>query len=92
MLFAMNSYVMSLIICIIFSEKITRKNIINSIRLLIIICIVFLNNGAEAVTTRIMRNYGNIPLAFTVNEGQVDSQVKFTAHGSGVTCFLPQTG
>ena len=32
--------------------------------------------------------YGNIPLAFTVNQGQTDSQVRFTASGSGCSMFF----
>ena len=38
--------------------------------------------------TKILENYGKIPLVFTVNKGQVDSQVKFTTQGTGCMIFF----
>ena len=36
----------------------------------------------------IVANYGRLPLAFEVNQGQTDAQVKFTSHGSGYSLYL----
>ena len=47
---------------------------------------------AEANKAQIMENYGKIPLAFTMNQGQVDSQVKFTSRGSGCSMFFTPQG
>jgi len=37
-------------------------------------------------------SYGKIPLAFTANKGQLDSQVKFTTRGSGCQMFFTKEG
>ncbi|MFC1731113.1 SUMF1/EgtB/PvdO family nonheme iron enzyme [candidate division KSB1 bacterium] len=42
--------------------------------------------------TRVMENYGKIPLAFTKNSGQLDSRVKFTTRGNGATMFFTPEG
>ncbi len=41
---------------------------------------------------RLIESYGKIPLSFTVNQGQLDSRVKFTTRGSGCTMFFTQEG
>ena len=40
-------------------------------------------SGAIADTAQVMDNYGKVPLAFTLNRGQTDSQVKFTTAENG---------
>ena len=35
--------------------------------------------------------YGKLPLSFEANQGQAESQVKFSSHGSGYGLFLTQT-
>lgn len=40
----------------------------------------------------VVENYGNIPLAFTANYGQLDSRVKFSTRSSGTTMFFTQEG
>lgn len=40
----------------------------------------------------IVVNSGKIPLAFTANEGQINSQVKFTAAGNGAQMFFTSGG
>lgn len=47
------------------------------------------NHGRE--TTRLAQ-YGNLPLAFEVNQGQTDRRVRFLARGGGYTMFLTATG
>lgn len=61
---------------------------------LLISVAIFFSTFAYADTdnAQILENYGNIPLAFTVNEGQIDSQVKFTTSGSGCDMFFTPTG
>ena len=46
----------------------------------------------QANKARIIENYGKIPLAFTLNQGQVDSQVKFTTQGNGCSLFFTPAG
>ena len=41
-----------------------------------------------ASPAQISESYGNIPLAFTVNQGQTASDVRFTASGSGCSMFF----
>ena len=48
--------------------------------------------AAHADTAQIIENYGNIPLAFTANKGQVNSQVAFTTRGNGCTIFFTPQG
>ncbi|KPK88400.1 hypothetical protein AMJ80_11075, partial [bacterium SM23_31] len=48
--------------------------------------------SAYAQKNSISLNYGKIPLAFTENFGQYDSQVKFTTSGSGAAMFFTQEG
>ena len=40
---------------------------------------------------RVSQAYGQLPLSFEVNQGQVDDQVKFLARGSGYELFLTAT-
>jgi hypothetical protein len=49
-------------------------------------------SAAIADTAQIMENYGKVPLAFTLNRGQTDSQVKFTTAGNGCSMFFAPTG
>src|SRR6202043_4108631 len=44
--------------------------------------------AAAAAPPRISEVYGHLPLSFEVNEGQVDSSVKFLARGQGNGLFL----
>ena len=37
---------------------------------------------------RVLKNYGNLPLAFEKNQGQTDSRVKFLSRNAGYTLFL----
>ena len=48
-------------------------------------------NEAEADNARIIENYGKIPLAFTLNQGQLDSKVRFTTNGNGCSMFFSPT-
>jgi hypothetical protein len=41
-----------------------------------------------AMQARIAANYGQLPLSFEANEGQVDKRVRFLARGRGYTMFL----
>ncbi len=50
------------------------------------------STSAKADTTRILENYSRVPLAFTLNNGQTDSRVKFTASGSGCDLFFTPSG
>jgi Beta-propeller repeat len=42
-------------------------------------------------TARLRDAYGKLPLSFEANEGQINSQVKFLARGSGYQLFLTDT-
>jgi hypothetical protein len=42
----------------------------------------------DASHPQVVAAYGKLPLAFEINEGQTDSQVKFLSRGSGYTLFL----
>ncbi|KPK91234.1 hypothetical protein AMJ80_07540 [bacterium SM23_31] len=53
---------------------------------------VLLENKIRLEKSIIVENYGRIPLAFTENLGQYDSQVKFTTSGSGAAMFFTQEG
>ena len=58
----------------------------------VVSCSFLLGSPVSADTARVLENYGRIPLAFTVNEGQTDSRVKFTTSGSGCDMFFTPTG
>jgi len=45
-----------------------------------------------AAKTRIAKDFGNLPLSFEINKGQIDESVKFLARGSGYDLFLTATG
>ncbi|MFC1693892.1 hypothetical protein ACFL1R_10335 [Candidatus Latescibacterota bacterium] len=66
-----------------------RKSFFISIAL--ILCVFFVSTYSVANQAHIIENYGKIPLAFTVNQGQFDPQVKFTTRGSGCTMFFTPT-
>jgi len=38
--------------------------------------------------TRIAKNFGELPLSFEINKGQLDQAVKFMSHGAGYDLFL----
>jgi len=42
----------------------------------------------DASHPQVVAAYGKLPLAFEINKGQTDSQVKFLSRGSGYTLFL----
>jgi hypothetical protein len=42
----------------------------------------------SAARSRLVANYGQLPLRFEANQGQIDAQVKFLSRGSGYTLFL----
>jgi uncharacterized repeat protein (TIGR01451 family) len=46
----------------------------------------------RTVRARVSHTYGQVPLHFERNEGQVDSRVTFLARGSGYSLFLTPTG
>ncbi len=48
--------------------------------------------AAAPQAARIPASYGQLPLSFEVNEGQVDSSVRFLARGVGYGLFLTGTG
>jgi hypothetical protein len=45
-----------------------------------------------AARSRLAEAYGKLPLRFESNEGQVDGQIKFVAHGNRYTLFLTSSG
>ncbi|MBN1291748.1 MAG: SBBP repeat-containing protein, partial [Candidatus Latescibacteria bacterium] len=45
-----------------------------------------------ADNAQIVESYGKIPLAFTVNQGQTDPQVRFTTQGNGCSMLFTPTG
>ena len=59
---------------------------------LILLLLFISSNIAEVNQPQLLENYGKIPLAFTINNGQYDPQVKFTTRGSGCTMFFTQKG
>ena len=59
---------------------------------IISIVLPFHLTSAHANQHRILQSYGKVPLAFTINNGQYDPQVKFTTRGSGCTMFFTQEG
>ena len=59
--------------------------------LLLVFLFVF-RSSAIADTAQIAESYGKIPLAFTLNQGQTDSRVKFTTSGNGCSMFFSPTG
>src|SRR5262249_62095175 len=45
-------------------------------------------NMSPASRQNLATTYNSLPLAFEVNQGQTDPQVRYLAHGSGYTLFL----
>src|SRR4029077_7054790 len=48
--------------------------------------------SSKTTTSKIVRNFGNLPLSFESNRGQSDPRVKFIARAHNETLFLTQTG
>jgi len=44
--------------------------------------------ATAAVRAKVLQNYGQLPISFEPNQGQVDSKVKFLSRGQGYTLFL----
>ena len=65
------------------------KHITTFVFLVFIIATSFLKAG-ELNKAQVMESYGKIPLSFTANIGQLDSDVKFTTKGNGATMFFTQ--
>ena len=75
-----------------------RKAILIAFGLLVIILMLLifsrqltgttLEKLSEAAAPRIMDTYGRLPLAFEVNRGQTDLQVKYLSRGRGYGLFL----
>jgi hypothetical protein len=42
----------------------------------------------DASNPQVVATYGKLPLAFEINKGQTDPQVKFLSRGSGYALFL----
>ena len=62
-------------------------------KLVLLLVVVFSSvSFVLADTARITEAYGKAPLAFTLNRGQTDSQVRFTASGNGCSMFFTPTG
>jgi hypothetical protein len=49
------------------------------------------NSNDAATRASIAKSYGNLPLSFEVNNGQMDDAVKFISRGNGYTLFLTST-
>jgi len=45
-------------------------------------------SASPAQKARLVENYGNLPLSFEANTGQVDTSVRFLSRGIGYTLFL----
>jgi photosystem II stability/assembly factor-like uncharacterized protein len=45
-----------------------------------------------SIKTRIAERFGNLPLSFEINKGQIDQPVKFLSHGQGYDLFLTAAG
>jgi streptogramin lyase len=48
-------------------------------------------NAASAASAQVAAAYGQLPLSFEANEGQLDPQVRFLARGNGYSLFLTPT-
>lgn len=60
--------------------------------LLIFITIDTFAKENDKQRTYLLENYGKIPLSFTANSGQFDSQVKFVTQGNGCKMFFTEKG
>jgi len=45
-------------------------------------------SSSQGPQTRMVKNYGNLPISFEANQGQTDSEVRFLSRGKGYTLFL----
>jgi hypothetical protein len=50
-----------------------------------------LTDSGAATRARVEARYGELPLAFEINQGQTDVAVRFLAHGAGYSLFLIPT-
>ncbi|MFQ5486511.1 MAG: SBBP repeat-containing protein, partial [Desulfobacterales bacterium] len=78
----------------------SRKNVLNGLLTLVLFLLfagsawatpVPVHKADPAVEARISKTYGKMPLAFEINEGQTDGQVKFLTRGSGYSMFFTPT-
>ena len=46
------------------------------------------SSAREEIRGRVSQSYGQLPLSFEINSGQVDSRVKFLSRGGGYSLFL----
>ena len=67
------------------------KNII-SFFIIFFCSTTILLEASDIKKSTILESYGKIPLEFTTNSGQLDSQVKFTTRGYGAAMFFTQEG
>ena len=49
-------------------------------------------DGSSLSKAQVVEGYGQLPLSFTENQGQTDSQVKFMARGQGQAVFFTSEG
>src|SRR5262245_60020734 len=61
-------------------------------RLFLLVSIVLFVIPAFAAEFPIAKNYGQIPLSFESNQGQMDPRVKFLSRGKGYGLFLTSDG
>src|SRR5689334_9061989 len=61
-------------------------------RLFLLVSIVLFVIPAFAAEFEISKNYGQIPLSFESNQGQMDPRVKFVSRGKGYGLFLTTDG
>ncbi len=66
------------------------KTSIYCLLICMLLCAIWCHE-TEADNARIIENYGKIPLAFTLNQGQLDSTVRFTTNGNGCSMFFSPT-
>src|SRR5436190_1481440 len=68
----------------------------NSLCLALFVTVVFAANATpgrdsgpnQIATTHAAKNYGNLPMSFEANEGQLQSSTKFFSRGRGYALFL----
>jgi hypothetical protein len=70
-----------------------RLNVLTRIPLLITLAAIACHaQQSLSRSTQSAVNYGHLPLAFEVNQGQTDPQVRFLSRGKGYTAFLTTSG
>ena len=60
------------------------------ILMIVIFCALWCHE-TDAVNVQCLENYGSIPLAFTLNQGRLNSTVKYSTHGKGCTIYFCPT-